>query len=391
MQSYSLSADQLTLKAAARRFAEASLRPAAAKVEEDGVQFPSEILRQMGELGFLGLDVPSRFGGQEFDTLTCAAILEELAGGWFSSTIYAMNLATGPLIAAGSDTQKERYLPGICRGEMVPAFALTEAAGGSDAANIATNARRDGSDYVLRGQKIFITNAHRADVLIVFARTGAQESRGKGISIFLVDKGTKGLLIGQRFKTIAHRANPISEVVFDDCRIPGANLIGEEGAGFSYIQGDFAKIRAVYGSRCVGVAQAAIDYALQYAVERKQFNQIVASFQGIRFKVAELITKIEAARQLSYRAAVLADRSDPDATVAASMAKMFASSVAVEVTSEAMQIMGGHGYICDHPIERFYRESKLFQIGDGTSEVLKLLVSRFANRRASDREPARLN
>jgi alkylation response protein AidB-like acyl-CoA dehydrogenase len=389
--SYSLSEDQLTLKGAAQKFAGEVLHGAAMRTEAEGADFPAELLQEMGALGFLGLDVPQQHGGQGFDTLTCAAILEELAGGWFSSTIYAMNLATGPIIAAGSAAQKARYLPAICQGKMVPAFALTEAAGGSDAAAITTYARRDGSDYVLRGQKIFITNAHRAGVVIAFVRTDTTEARGKGVSIFLVEKGTKGMEVGQRFKTLAHTANPISELVFDDCRIPQENLIGVEGQGFSYIQRDFAKIRAVYGSRCVGVAQAAIDYALQYAVERKQFGQPVASFQGIRFKVAELVTKIEAARQLSYRAAVLADVAAADAAVAASMAKIFASAVAVEVTSEAMQLMGGHGYIREHPLERYYREAKLFQIGDGTSEVLKLLVSRYANRRASERLPARLD
>jgi len=390
MQLYTLSEDQQALKAAARKFATEVLTAAAARTEAAGEDFPAGLLLEMGNLGFLGLDVPAEYGGQGLDTLSCAAILEELAGGWFSSTIYAMNLATGPLLAAGSTAQKMRYLPGICQGRMVPAFALTEAAGGSDAASITTRASRDGADYVLNGQKIFITNAHRADILIVFARSGTGEPRGKGISIFLVEKGTKGLMIGQRFKTLAHTANPIWEVIFDDCRIPRENLIGAEGEGFAYIQRDFAKIRAAYGSRCVGVSQAAIDYALQYAVERKQFQQPIASFQGIRFKVAELITKIEAARQLSYRAAVLTDMGDADAAVAASMAKIFASAVAVEVTSEALQIMGGHGFICDHPLERYYREAKLFQIGDGTSEVLKLLVSRFANRRASERQPARL-
>jgi alkylation response protein AidB-like acyl-CoA dehydrogenase len=281
-------------------------------------------------------------------------------------------------------------LRGICRGEVVPAFALTEPAGGSDAANISTRVSREGDGYVLRGQKIFITNAHRADVLIVFARSRADAPRGKGISIVLVDKGTPGLVIGQRFETMGHAANPISEVVFDDCRVPRENLIGTEGEGFSYIQKDFGKIRAVYGSRCVGVAQGALDYALQYANGREQFGQAVASFQGIRFKVAELVSKIEAARQLSYRAAALADQGSADAPVAASMAKIFASALAVEATGEAMQLMGGHGLLRLHPIERMYREAKLFQIGDGTSEVLKLLVSRHANRKAQDRQSARV-
>ncbi len=391
MSQYALTEEQKALREATRKFAQGYLFEAAAKTERDGADFPVSALEAMAKQGVLGLDVPTEYGGQGLDTLSCAVILEELAAGWFSSTIFAMNLATGPLLAAGSPEQKRRYLGGICNGTVVPAFALTEPAGGSDAANITTRVTREGDEYVLRGQKIFITNAHRADVLIVFARSSADAPRGKGISIVLVEKGTKGLQIGQRFETIAHTANPIWEVVFDDVRVPKENLIGGEGEGFSYIQKDFAKIRAVYGSRCVGVAQAAIDYALQYAVERKAFGQTVASFQGIRFKVAELVTKIEAARQLSYRAAALADEGHADAPVAASMAKIFASQVAVEATGEAMQIMGGHGLLKLHPIERMYREAKLFEIGDGTSEVLKLLVSRHANRRATDRQPARVD
>ncbi len=391
MSQYALTEDQKALREATRKFAQGYLVAAAAKTEREGTDFPVSALQEMAKQGVLGLDVPTEYGGQGLDTLSCAVILEELAAGWFSSTIFAMNLATGPLLAAGSPEQKRKFLGGICNGTVVPSFALTEPAGGSDAANITTRVTREGGEYVLRGQKIFITNAHRADVIIVFARSSADAPRGKGISIVLVEKGTKGLQIGQRFETIAHTSNPIWEVVFDDCRVPKENLIGGEGEGFSYIQKDFAKIRACYGSRCVGVAQAAIDYALQYAVERKAFGQTVASFQGIRFKVADLITKIEAARQLSYRAAALADEGHAEAPVAASMAKIFASQVAVEATGEAMQIMGGHGLLKLHPIERMYREAKLFEIGDGTSEVLKLLVSRHANRRATDRQPARVD
>ena len=390
MSAYRLTEEQVALRDAARRFAQGYLAAQAMKVDEAGTDFPAEVLTEMSKHGFLGLDVPTEYGGQGLDTLTCGVILEELAACWFSSTIFAMNLATGPILAAGSPAQKERYLRGICRGELVPAFALTEPAGGSDAANITTRVTREGGEYVLRGQKIFITNAHRADVIVVFARSQPDAPRGKGISIVLVDKGTPGLRIGQRFHTIAHGANPIWEVVFDECRVPLENLIGAEGEGFSYIQKDFGKIRAVYGSRCVGVAQGALDYALQYANDREQFGQTVASFQGIRFKVAELVSKIEAARQLSYRAAAMADDGSPDAPVAASMAKIFASALAVEVTGEAMQLMGGHGLLRLHPIERMYREAKLFQIGDGTSEVLKLLVSRHANRKAQDRQSARV-
>jgi alkylation response protein AidB-like acyl-CoA dehydrogenase len=390
MNLYRLSEDQLQLREAARRFAHGYLAAQAAETERNGADFPAQVLKDMARHGLLGLDVPVAYGGQGLDTVSCAVVLEELAAAWFSSTIFAMNLATGPILAAGTDAQKRRFLGGICAGELVPAFALTEPAGGSDAANITTRVTLEGNSYVLRGQKVFITNAHRADVIVVFARSDASAPRGKGISIVLVEKGTPGLKIGQRFDTIAHTANPIWEVVFDECRVPMENLIGAEGQGFAYIQNDFAKIRATYGSRCVGVAQGALDYALQYAVGRTQFGQPVASFQGIRFKVAELVAKIEAARQLSYHAAALADEGDPEAPVAASMAKLFASAVAVETTGEAMQLMGGHGLLKMHPVERMYREAKLFQIGDGTSEMLRILVSRHANRKAEDGQPARV-
>ena len=388
---YQLTDDQQNLRRASRTFSKEVLAPAAMETERSGGEFPADILKRMGQLGFLGLDIPVEYGGQGFDTLTAAIILEEISGAWFSAASYSMTLATGPIMAAGTDEQKQRIFPALCRGDLVTAFALTEPSGGSDAASINTFARRDGSDYVINGTKLFITNAHRAGVLVVFTRTDRVAERGKGISIFLVDKGTKGLIIGQRFRTLGHAANPIWEVVFDNCRVPARNRLGEEGEGFGYIQRDFSKIRAVYGSRCVGVAQAAMDYALRYASERMQFGQALTSFQGIRFKVADILTKIEAARQLSYRAAVIADQATDEAPVAASMAKHFAANVAVEATSEAIQIMGGHGYTVDHPLERLYREAKLFQIGDGTSEMLRLLISRFANKAIAAQKSAQIS
>lgn len=391
MSNYKLTQDQLDLRKASRAYAKEVLAPAAMETERAGRDVPSDLLREMGKLGFLGLDIPTEYGGQGFDTLTAAVILEELASGWFSPTSYSMTLASGPIIAAGSKEQRQRVLPGMCKGEIVTAFALTEPQGGSDAASIRTSAVRDGGDYVINGTKIFITNAHRADVLVVFVRTQSGAERGGGISIFLVDKGTKGLVIGQRYRTLGHSANPISEVVFDNCRVPAASLIGEEGKGFNYIREDFAKIRAVYGSRAVGVAQGAINYALAYALEREQFGQPIAAHQGMRFKVADIVTKIEAARHLSYRAAVIADEGGADAPVAASMAKHFASDVAMEATSDAIQLMGGHGYIADHPLERLYREVKLFQLGDGTSEMLRILISRYANKSISDKGTAQLS
>lgn len=391
MLPYQLTEEQRDLRQAAHRYGREVLAPRAMEVERDGTDFPSDVLRQMAELGFLGLDIPQEYGGQGFDTLTSAVLLEEISGAWFSAGSYAMTLATGPILAAGTEEQKRRYLPALCRGEIVTAFALTEPTGGSDAASIRTFARRDGSDYVLNGTKFFITNGHRADLVVVFARTRKDAPRGEGISIFLVEKGTPGFSVGQRFRTMGHTANPIWELRFEDCRVPAGSLIGEEGQGFRYLQRDFAKIRAVYGSRCVGVSQWAMDYALRYAQDRIVFGKPVASFQGVRFQVADLLTKIEAARQLSYRAAVIADRNSPEASAAASMAKHFAANVCLEATSEAIQIMGAYGYTVDHPLERMFREVKLFQIGDGTSEALRILISRFANAAIADGKPARLD
>lgn len=389
---YELTSEQLALRDAARKFAREVLHPVSMETEKAHRDFPSELLLQMGKLGYLGLDIPPEYGGQGLDTLTCGVILEEFSSRWFSAASYPMTLATGPILFAGTEEQKRHVMPRLCRGEIVTAFALTEPDGGSDAASIKTHARRDGDDYVINGRKIFITNAHRADVLVVFVRTDPKAARGGGISIFLIDKGTKGLVIGERYRTLGHQANGISEVIFEDCRVPKRALVGEEGKGFTYIQRGFAtKVRAVYGARCVGVAQGAMDYALQYANERRQFGQAVAAHQGNRFKVADLLSKIEAARHLSYRACVLAEREDEQGTVAASMAKHFGSNVCMEATSEAIQLMGGHGYIADHPLERYYREAKLFQIGDGTSELLRLLVSRYANSRAQSKQPAQLD
>lgn len=387
---YDLTEDQRSLREAARKFSYDYLFSLAAETERAGTQFPAEAIRKMGEMGLLGLDVPTEYGGQGFDTLTCGVILEEISSVWFSAASYSMTLATGPLLVAGTDEQKQRVLPGLCKGDIVTAFALSEPQGGSDAGMIQTFARRDGSDYVINGAKCFITNAHRADFIVAFIRTDKSAGRGKGISIFLLEKGTKGLTIGQRFRTLGHASNPIWEVVFDDCRVPASSRIGEENEGFSYLQRDFAKARAVYASKAVGVAQGAMDYALRYANERQVFGQSVASHQGNRFRIADIMTKIEAGRHLSYRACQICDEGKADGPVAASMAKHFATDVALEATSQAIQLLGGHGLLVDHPLERMFRDIKLFQIGDGSSEVLRILISRNANKLARDNQPARL-
>ncbi len=381
--------DRAALRETVRRFAREVVRPLSLKIEAAGEPVPLDLMRQMATLGLACVDVPVSYGGQGLDTVTSAALVEEMAYGWFSAATYVVNMAVRPIVLSGTEAQKQRYLPPVCRGETIAAIGLTEPDTGSDASSIKTRARRDGDSYVINGRKIFITNGGRADFVILFART-ADADRGKGISMFIVEKGTPGFSVGQHFRTLGHQANPIVELLFDDCRVPASALLGPEGDAFRHIQEGFAHTRAVYGARCVGVAQAAVDYALQHATQRRQFGETIASFQGIRFKVADIVTRIEAARSLTYNACALVDADSPDAQVAASMAKNFSSNVATEATSEAIQLMGGHGYTCDHPVERFYREAKLFEIGDGTCEVLRLLISRFANKKAAAGASARL-
>ena len=390
MANYRLTDEQRRLKQAARGFAQRELLPISTEVERAGGPITYEILRMMAERGFMGLDIPEEYGGLGLDAMSCAVVLEEIAAVWFSASSHPMTLLTGPLLFAGTDRQKRAYLPKVASGEWITAFALTEPDVGSDAASIQTFARRDGDGWMINGRKIFITNGGRADLIVLFARTDRDAPRGGGISLFLIEKGMPGFSVGQTYDAIAHTANPIAELIFEDCRVPNEALLGKAGAGFEYIQVGFAKTRAVYGARIAGVAQGALDYALGYMQTREQFGQPLAQFQALRFRAADLAAKIEAARQLSYHAVALAQEETPDASAAASMAKLFAGEVCAEVTQQAIQFLGGHGMTKDHPVERFYRETKLFQIGDGSSEMLRLLVSRHLNRQAQAGMSARL-
>lgn len=283
---YRLTDEQRHLKEAARHFAIEELVPIAAEVERAGAPLPREVLELMAERGFMGLDVPTEFGGLGLDTLSCALILEEISAVWFSAASYPVTLLTGPLLFAGTDEQQRRFLPRVARGEAITAFALTETEAGSDAASIRTLARRDGDEWVIDGRKIFITNGGRADLVVLFARTDREAPRGEGIGLFLIEPGTPGFSVGQTYETIAHTANPIVELVFEDCRVPASALMGEPGSGFRYIQVGFAKTRAIYGARCVGVAQGALDYALSYMQTREQFGRPLAQFQALRFRAA---------------------------------------------------------------------------------------------------------
>lgn len=383
---FRLPAEIVELRNAARHFAKSRLAPVAMETETSGAQFPRALLKEMAGAGMMGLDIPVEYGGRGFSVLATAVATEELAGGWFSATSYSAAMSAGPILEAGTEEQKQEYLPGVARGDLVVSVALTEPNIGSDAGAIETEANAIEGGYVLNGTKSFISNANVSDALLVFARTDAGEDARPAATMFIVPKGTTGMELGRRLPALGHGANPIFEVILKDCFVPTANVVGPVGKAFECMRTGFAKTRTYYGARCVGVAQAALDYAACFAQKRQQFGQPIASYQGIRFKLADMQASIEACRCLTYRAATLVDERSEDAHVAVAMAKLQGADMTMSVVSEAIQIMGGQGYLCDHPLERYYREAKLFQIGDGTSEILRLIVSGDGNRRARKNE-----
>jgi alkylation response protein AidB-like acyl-CoA dehydrogenase len=354
--------------------------------EASGAQFPRELLKDMASAGMMGLDIPKQYGGRGLSVLATAVATEELAGGWFSATSYSAAMSAGPILEAGNESQKQKYLPGVASGDLVVSVALTEPNVGSDAGALETTATPTDAGYILSGTKMFISNANVSDALLVFAQVVDERSGRPAATMFLVPKGTSGMNIGRRIKALGHGANPIFEVNFEDCFVPSENVVGPIGKAFECMRIGFAKTRTYYGARCVGVAQAALDYAATYAQSRSQFGQVLSSHQGIRFKLADMQASIEACRCLTYRAATLVDERSEDAPAAVAMAKLQGADMTMKVVSDAIQIMGGYGYTCDHPLERYYREAKLFQIGDGTSEILRLIVSSDGNRRARRNE-----
>ncbi len=384
--SFRLPADLVELRNAARQYARNRLAPVAMETEASGAQFPRDLLKDMASAGMMGLDIPKEYGGRGLPVLATAVAIEELAAGWFSATSYSAAMSAGPILEAGTEEQKQKYLPGVACGDLVVSVALTEPNVGSDAAALETVATPTDGGYLLSGTKIFISNANVSDALLVFAQVVSQETGKPAATMFIVPKGTPGMEVGRRIKALGHGANPIFEVHFKDCYVPDANVIGPIGRAFDCMRIGFAKTRTYYGARCVGVAQAALDYAAAYAQNRSQFGQLLSNHQGIRFKLANMQASIEACRCLTYRAATLVDERSDDAPVAVAMAKLQGADMTMNVVSEAIQIMGGQGYTCDHPLERYYREAKLFQIGDGTSEILRLIVSSDSNRRARRNE-----
>ena len=371
----SLTAEQELVQRTARDFAREKVLPRAAEIDEQK-KIPRELIDEMARLGFMGIDVPEQYGGSGLDSLTYVLVVEEINRACASTGVVLcthVSLAIEPILRWGSDAQKEKWLPPLARGESIGCFALSEPASGSDAAAMRTSARRDGDAWLLNGTKNFITNGAIADVAIVFAQTDAS-LKHKGIAAFVVEKGTKGFSVGKLEKKLGIRGSDTAQLVFQECRVPDANLIGSVGEGFKIALSTLDGGRVGIAAQAVGIARACLEDALAYAKEREAFGKKIAEFQAIQEMLANMATEVDAARLLTWRAAALKDRGE-DHVMAAAQAKLFASDVAVRAARDCVQIFGGYGYLTEFPAERHYRDAKITEIYEGTSEIMKLVIA----------------
>jgi alkylation response protein AidB-like acyl-CoA dehydrogenase len=373
---FNLSEEQRLLQKTVREFAETELGPHAREWDERQ-EFPRQVFTKLGEMGLMGVVWPPEYGGSGLTTLDYAIVMEELArveAGVALSVAAHNSLCSGHIFLAGSEEQKKRFLVPLARGEKIGCWGLTENSAGSDAGGTKTAAVRDGAHWVLNGSKTFITNGRLADTAVVMAVTDRVRGK-KGISAFLVERGTKGFRAGKKEDKLGVRSSDTSELIFEDCRIPAGNLLGREGHGFIDTLRVLDRGRIGIGAFSVGIAQASLEASIKYAGGRRQFGHAIAEFQAVQFKIADMATKVAAARLLVFRAAALRDLGR-EHTTESSMAKLFASETAVEVANEAIQIHGGYGYVKEYPVERYWRDSKLGTIGEGTSEVQRLVIAR---------------
>ena len=374
---FDLSQDQQAIRDMVRDFARNEIAPAAGGWDE-AETFPEELFRKLGELGMLGVLVPEEYGGAGLGYVEYVAILEEIgaADGSVGLGVAAHNsLCTNHIYTFGSEEQRRRYLPKLASGEWMGAWGLTEPLAGSDAGGTRTTARREGDGWVLNGEKTFITHASVGRVAVVMARSQPEKEKHHGISAFIVPLDTPGVRPGKKERKLGMRASDTATLVMEDCRIPADHLLGEEGEGFIQAMKILDGGRISIAALALGIARGALDAALAYAPVREQFGRPIASSQMIRAKLADMGTMVEAARLLTYKAAVLKDRGQT-VTRESSMAKVYASEVAVKVAEEAIQIFGGYGYTRDYPVERAWRDAKLCTIGEGTSEIQRLVIAR---------------
>ncbi|GAC1566420.1 MAG: acyl-CoA dehydrogenase [Ktedonobacteraceae bacterium] len=374
---FDLDDEQTDIRDTVRRFTEMEIAPHAETWDEQGY-FPRDIYTKMAELGLMGMTTPEHYGGSALSRLTGALVYEELAKGEMATAVglSVHNMVTGSVARFGSEKQGRRWAPGLASGKLLGAFSLSESGAGSDAASLQCRAERRGDGYVLNGAKMWVTNGGEADVYLVMARTAV--GRGSaGISCFVIEKGTRGFSFGKKERKMGLHSSPTRELLFEDCVVPAANRVGEEGQGFKIALSSLDGGRINIGAIAVGVAQAAFEAARGYARTREQFGQPIGAFQGIQFMLADMAMKIEAARLLVYEAAWKLDAGQwQEAGKLSAMAKCFATDMAMEVTTNAVQVLGGAGYVRDYAVERYMRDVKVAQIFEGTNQIQRVVIAR---------------
>lgn len=371
-----LTEEQGLIQKTARDFSVNEIKPVAAMYDREG-RFPGEIIDKLGELGFMGIMVPEEYGGSGFDCLTYVIALEEIAVSCASTAIIMSvnnSLVCDPILAFGSEKQKRSYLPDLSAGRKLGCFALSEAEAGSDPASMRTSAVKKGKSYIINGSKSWITNGAEADVMILIAATDPSKKH-HGISAFIIDMDTPGVKIGKLEHKLGIKASSTAQIYFEDCKVPDTALLGEEGDGFKIAMATLDGGRIGVAAQAVGIARAALEEAARYSKERKAFGKPISNFQGLQFMIADMATRIEASRLLTWQSAVMKDRKENYVKKSA-MAKLFSSETAMWVTTKAIQIHGGYGYTVDYPVERFFRDAKITEIYEGTSEIQRNVIAR---------------
>jgi len=374
---YDLSDEQLSFRETIRQIAQERVAPRAAEIDEKA-EYPQDLRELLAEQDILGLPFDTEHGGTGTGTLTLNIAVEELSKACASTALILMiqELGSLPIKLFGSDEQKQRWLPPLASGEQSPAFALSEAEAGSDPGGMRTRAVRDGDGWVINGEKNWITNLGIADFFVVFAVTDPDEGHSRGISAFVVETEREGVSIGKLEQKMGIRGSPTGQPVFQDVRVPADHLIGGEGQGFKVAMGTLDHSRLGVAAQGLGIAQGATDYASGYANERRQFGRPISDFQAIQFKLADMETQCAAGRELLYKACAKVDRHEPDMGKYSAMAKLFCSDTAMAVTVEAVQVLGGYGFVKEYPVERMMRDAKITQIYEGTNEIQRLVIAR---------------
>jgi butyryl-CoA dehydrogenase len=373
---FELAEEQQMVRETTRAFVEREVKPVASRLDREAI-YPSELVKRLSELGLMGILVPQEFGGSGMDLLCCVVAMEEISKAWASLAV-AMSvqnsLVCAPIARFGSAAQKKKYLPSLARGERLGCYALTEPGSGSDAGSIQTRAKKVDDNFVLNGNKIFTTNGNRADLAIVYAVTDPARGK-KGISAFIVEKNSPGFVVGKLEDKLGLRSSDTASLLFEDCRVPGENLLGTEGEGFTIALATLDGGRIGIAAQALGIAQGCLEESVAYAQQRRQFGRAIAEFEAIQWMLADMATEIDAARLLTYRAAWLAEQGRTF-TKEAAMAKLFASEAANRAAYKAIQIFGGYGYTKEFAVERFFRDARITTIYEGTSEIQRLVIAR---------------